>query len=228
MLPTILISAGHADDDVGARGTDHDEADLTLDLRDRVIDALGEVKGHRVIRDGDAGQNQTLRDAIRLARSAVLAVEIHFNPDIPKAKGSECFGTERTRTLCQRLARACDRHLGGGLRGGDGGYKHHTDSARGTLGFCRAGGVVLEVCFINAASLAIYLPKRDALARSIAAVVREEVGAGSLLGAGAKASLSSLGDLDWPARARRMVAPGTRSERERALAAPHRRRRRRA
>lgn len=221
---TILVSAGHDDRKKGAVGKGHLEADLTLALREAVIAELVPVKGFTVIRDGEAGENLALWRAAALARTADLAVEIHFNPNA-NAKGAECFGTEDTKSFCQRLAQACAKHMGRGLRGGRGGYKHHSESQHKSLAFVRAGGVVLEVCWMNRRGVEIYEQKRDLIASDIARVIRNEATAllreddGGVLEAGASAKGIAA------SRGRHIVSPGSASGRARSLAAPHRRNR---
>lgn len=221
----ILLSAGHGGGAAGAQGPEHNEAELTLDLRDRVIAALGAVKGFVVKSDGKKGENLSLSKAIVLAREADIAVEIHFNNDVPGASGAECFGTKDTAAFCRALSKACAQQMGDGVRGRDGGYKHHTDSFVGSLGFVRAGGVVLEVCFLNEDDMQVYLPKRDAIAGAIADVIRKHAlgkrRSPEVREGWGRASLATTHP--GPTRGRHLVAPGTQSRRHRTLGAPQRR-----
>lgn len=211
----ILISAGHGGGDPGTPGADHTEAALALELRDLVASRVQRL-GHTVVRDGEPGQNLGLRQAIARARSAAVAVELHFNASTPGATGVECLGTEETRALCVHLTRAVAAVLGTPIRGSRGGYLHHTDSARGTLGFCRAGGVILEVCFMNDGDLGRYLPRKLRVAEAIANVVH-------LASSRCLAVPPGESTLAAPLRPRRGIAPGTASTGARSRSAPQRR-----
>lgn len=207
---TILVSAGHGGGDGGTPGAGHTEAALALELRDLVVPRLQRF-GHTVERDGAAGTNETLRAAIARARLADVAVELHFNSSAPNATGVECLGTEDTRLLCIQMAQAVAAVLGTPLRNHRG-YLHHTQSPRGTLGFCRAGGVILETCFMNQHDLGIYIPRKQRVAEAIATVLHRA----------ATQCLYVAGEPAPPLRPRRAVAPGTTSTRARSRSAPQR------
>jgi hypothetical protein len=196
-------------------GYGHEEATLALELRDLVHERLAR-SGHEVDRDGATGENLRLAIAIEKARAASLALELHFNGTLATATGTECFGTSDKRAICIELARATATVLGIGVRGGDGGFKLHTESQHGArgLGFCRAGGVLLEVCWMNQHDLDRYLPRKDAVADAVATVLARHV-------AEARADLPPAP----PARPRRATRPGTRSTLPHSPSAPQRRRR---
>lgn len=216
MGKTILVSAGHGAGDPGAEGFGHREADLALELRDMVAPLLAR-RGHTVMRDGEERENLSRFEAIARARRCDLALEIHFNGTDPAATGVECFGEESSRTLCKRLSRAVANVLGLKLRGGRGGYKHHTETRHGLkgLGFCKAGGVLLEVCWMNEHDLTLYLPRKAAIAGVIADVL-DAAAAGPLLDDDATAPSPT----STPARPRKRVAPGSST---RSRGAPQRR-----
>lgn len=211
----VLVSAGHGGRDRGAVGYGHAEADLALELRDLVFALLARM-GHHVDRDGDAGDNLRLTVAIEKARHAFVALELHFNGTLASATGVECFGQAGARPLCQRLAQATAAVLGLPLRGGMGGFKLHTESQHGArgLGFCRAGGVLLEVCWMNQRDLDRYLPRKAQVAAAIAGVLDAHV-----------RSAPAETTAPAPARPRRQTRPGTASVHARSLAAPQRQRR---
>jgi N-acetylmuramoyl-L-alanine amidase len=210
---SILVSAGHGGGDPGAQGYGHSEAALALELRDLVYERLQRA-GHTALRDGAGGENESLRRAIVRARGAGVALEIHYNAAIPTATGVEAFGTDETRQLCVRLSAAVASVLGIPVRGGAGGFKHHTTTRHGTLGFCRAGGVLIEVCFMNQRDLDRYLPRKAQVAQALADVLSMEANTG--LAAAARSVVA-------PTRPRRGVAPGTASVRRRSRSAPQRR-----
>ena len=174
----IFVSAGHGAGDPGALGPggpkyDFTEADLTLELRDLVIEELAR-RGERATRDGKAGESLSRDVSIERAASADVAVDLHFNAAADGGGGSgvECFGLEEDRALCKRFSKAVAAVLGLKLRG-VGGYKHHTETRHGKrgLGFCLAGGVLLEVCFLSKHDLERYLPRKIEVAKAIGDVL---------------------------------------------------------
>lgn len=147
----ILVSAGHTNnphDDRGAAGNGFIEGVETVKIRDSVASLLRD-RGLTVIEDGSDGVNDPLTKAIALARTADIAVEFHFNAGPPAATGVEVLSKTNNRKLAQRIAKEISSVLGIPARGGDGGWKSDSSGQHHRLGFCEAGGLIVEVCFIS-------------------------------------------------------------------------------
>lgn len=168
-MQPLLIAAGHSNTDPGACANGQQEAALALELRDMVAAYLRQA-GRDVTEDGADGVNLPLTEAIRLAKGR-FAVEIHFNAASPSAGGVECIAPVGLRYQAQKLAQATASALKIKPRG-DAGYTCEAQSQHKRLGFVRAGGLILEVCFItNATEMAWYLAQKHALARTLAATL---------------------------------------------------------
>ena len=167
-MPTILISAGHSETDPGAVGNGYKEADLAVDLRDRVAAILRGTWGLNILEDGDDGDNEPLTKAIALAKRSDVAVEFHWNAGVPAATGIEVLAKPDKKKLSQALATAVHNATGLKLRG-DSGWKSDKSGQHHRLGFCEAGGVIVEVCFLsNPNDLQSYLQNRDKVAENLA------------------------------------------------------------
>lgn len=116
-------------------------------LRDDVAEKLRTL-GHTVIEDGSDGVNDPLKRAIALARTAQTAVEFHFNAGPPKATGIEVLSKPKHKALAQRIAGAIHTATGLVLRG-ENGWKSDSSGQHHRLGFCQAGGLIVEVCFMS-------------------------------------------------------------------------------
>lgn len=170
----VLVSAGHtnvAGMDQGAAGNGFIEGKEAVEIRDRVAAILRE-RGVSVLEDGADGVSEPLTKAIVLARKADIAVEFHFNAGPPAATGIEVLSKPNKRPLALRLAAAINRATGISLRGGDGGWKSDQSGQHHRLGFCEAGGLIVEMCFIsNASDMAVYEANFEAIVRGIAEVL---------------------------------------------------------
>src|SRR5690554_4284596 len=62
---TLFISAGHSDADPGAVGNGYTEADIVLEFRDYLAEAL-RARGVEFRKDGEPGQNLPLARAWRM------------------------------------------------------------------------------------------------------------------------------------------------------------------
>lgn len=170
MSKTILISAGHSTvppKDSGAVGNGFVEAKEALRLRDAVAAKL-RAKNFIVLEDGADDISEPLTKAIALAKKANVAVEIHFNAGPPTATGIEVLCKPHLKPLAQRLAKALGDATGLVLRG-EKGWKADSSGQHHRLGFCEAGGLILEVCFIsNARDMNAYNTNFEALAEMLA------------------------------------------------------------
>lgn len=173
MNKTILVSAGHSTVpplDPGAVGNGFTEAYLPLELRDLVADLLLE-KGLQVLEDGADGENLPLKKAIALARSADIAVEFHWNAGPPSATGIEVLAKPDKKRLAQQIAQAISGVTNLKLRG-DNGWKPANSGQHRRLGFCEAGGLIVEVCFISSSvDMGRYTANKGRVAAAIAEVL---------------------------------------------------------
>jgi N-acetylmuramoyl-L-alanine amidase len=145
----FTVTAGHGAGDPGAVAADGTtEAALMTELRNIVADKLRKA-GHEVKTDGAAWQNLPLVHALTLVPGSDVAVELHMNAATNVlARGVEVVSlptrTEQARTIARRIAHVIESPVRG-----SGGWIDQSQSARGRLGFVRAGGLVVEVGFIS-------------------------------------------------------------------------------
>lgn len=169
---TLFISAGHDDVRQGAYGNGYSEADIVLEFRDLVADAL---RGRVIFgRDGDRGINLPLKEAVRQARVRDVAVEFHCNAfDDPRVCGVETLGRTKHDMLGARLCEAVARMLGTENRGPRG----EGDGQHSRLAFVsEGGGLILELFFLtNKDDLDAYLLHKYELAEAVAGVLVDEV-----------------------------------------------------
>jgi len=169
----FLISAGHTNapgQDRGAAGSGYIEGVEAVEIRDSLAATLRN-KGCSVIEDGADGVSEPLKKAIVLARKADVAIEIHFNAGPPAATGIEVLAKSKHTKLAQRLAQAIHDATGIKLRG-DGGWKSDSSGQHHRLGFCEAGGLIVEMCFIsNASDMAAYKNNFGAVIDNLAAAL---------------------------------------------------------
>jgi N-acetylmuramoyl-L-alanine amidase len=165
----FTITAGHGARDPGAVAANGlTEAQLMTELRDMVVTILRQ-DGHQVKTDGARWQNLPLVHALTLVPGADVAIELHTNAaENPKATGVEVISLpaekEMARTVARRIAHALEIPVRGA-----GGWIDQAQSARGRLGFVRAGGLVVETFFLsNPADLAKYLQRKPLVAAVIA------------------------------------------------------------
>lgn len=171
----FTVTAGHGGSDPGAVAFDVNERDLMTQLRDVLADKLRKA-GHQVKTDGGRLQNLPLVHAITLVPGSDMAVELHTNAfSNPAAGGVEVISLPNRKADAQRIAAAISRVLEIPLRG-ERGWIDQSKSARGRLGFVRAGGLVVEVFFIsNPSELARYQSRYWMVATAIAdAMVNKE------------------------------------------------------
>jgi hypothetical protein len=170
MSGTVMVSAGHSTVppvDPGATANGHVEALLALELRDMVASRL-RAAGITVVTDGADGLSDPLIKAIQLAKKATVAVEIHWNSHPKMVTGVECLAKEHRKPLAKACAGAVAKATGLELRG-EAGWKPHNSGHHKNPGFCRVGGVILELCYIhNPDDMTKYLTNKDKVADLLA------------------------------------------------------------
>ncbi len=171
----LVITAGHGAGDPGAVAADGTtENALMTELRDIVADKLRKA-GHQVKTDGGWRQNLPLPYAITLIPGSDVAIELHTNAAANVfATGVEVVSLPEQAPLARRIAQAIARILQIKVRG-DGGWIDQAATARGRLGYVRAGGLVVEVFFLsNPAELATYQLRKWLVASAIADAITLE------------------------------------------------------
>lgn len=171
-VKTLFISAGHSDTDPGAVGNGYAEADIVLEFRSLLAEALRDKITFG--KDGEQGENLPLRDAWRMAAQYDVAVEFHCNAfSDPRATGVETLGGDAA--LGERLCRTISTVLGIPDRG----PKGEASGQHSRLAFVsRGGGIIVELFFItNANDLVAYQKNKRRLANAVADVLLDEVAA---------------------------------------------------
>ena len=172
-LGFATITAGHSNSDPGAVNGKIKEADLVPNFRNAVSFYLREA-GVQVTNDGTGSENGPLSSAIKLIKGSSVAVEFHMNAAASKqGNGVETSALPKDKNLAQDLSAAVASALGSRLRGNDG-WIDQSQSARGSLGYINAGGLIVELGFIsNEAELAAYQARYWIAAKAVAKVLIE-------------------------------------------------------
>jgi len=172
-LGFVAVTAGHSNTDPGAVNGKVKEADLVVNFRNAVTYYLREA-GVQVKTDGTGSRNDPLSSAIKLIKGSSVAVEFHMNAATSKqANGVETIALPKDKKLAQDLSAAVASALGSRLRG-DNGWIDQSKSARGSLGYINAGGLIVELGFIsNEAELAAYQARYWIAAKAVAKVLIE-------------------------------------------------------
>ena len=171
---TYTITAGHSMYDPGAVAkTGETEAALMVELRDIVAHKL-RLTGHTVRTDGGWRHNLPLVNALALIPGSRAAIELHTNAHTnTSATGVEVVSLPAQRELARTIARRIAHVLQLPVRGA-GGWIDQTQTARGRLGFVRAGGLVVECFFLsNPQDLARYQERKWLVASAIVAALNE-------------------------------------------------------
>jgi N-acetylmuramoyl-L-alanine amidase len=171
------VTAGHGGKDPGAVAADGTtEAALMTELRDVVAHKLRQ-QGHTVRTDGGWRANLPLPYAITLVLGSAAAIELHTNAaQHPGANGVEVVALPKQAPMARRIARRIAHALSMRVRG-DGGWIDQSKTARGRLGFVRAGGLVVEVFFLsNPKDLETYRARVWLVAEAIAIALTEADG----------------------------------------------------
>lgn len=172
-MKRILISAGHSDADPGACYSGLREADLMLELRDKLAEAVSKG-GFKVVEDGSNCENLPLAAAKALVSTTDFAIELHTNASSnSSATGVEVLSKPQHGEAASKIAAAIASALEIPLRGAKG-WKDPSESARGRLGFVEAGGLIVEVFFLsNETDLQKYLSNKELVCSNIAEAIGE-------------------------------------------------------
>ena len=169
----VTVTAGHSNTDPGAVNGKYKEAELVSQFRNAVAYYLREA-GIQYKTDGVGTTNQDLNAAIKLIKGSSVAVEFHMNAATSKqANGIETIALPKDKKLAQDLSKAVADAFGSRLRGNNG-WIDQSQSARGSLGYINAGGLIVELGFIsNEAELAAFQARYWIAAKAVAKVLIE-------------------------------------------------------
>ena len=172
-LGFVTITAGHSNTDPGAVNGKIKESELVTNFRNAVVHYLREA-GITTRTDGTGTQNDPLSAALKVIKGSSAAVEFHMNAAASKqANGIETIALPRDKKLAQDLSAAVATALGSRLRG-DNGWIDQSKSARGSLAYINAGGLIVELGFIsNEAELAAFQARYWIAAKAVAKVLIE-------------------------------------------------------
>lgn len=172
-LGFVTVTAGHSNTDPGAVNGKIKEADLVVNFRNAVAFYLREA-GIATKTDGTSTRNDPLSSALKLIKGSSVAVEFHMNAAASKqANGIETIALPQDKKLAKDLSAAVATALGSRLRGEDG-WIDQSKSARGSLAYINAGGLIVELGFIsNEAELAAFQARYWIAAKAVAKVLIE-------------------------------------------------------
>lgn len=166
----IYLSAGHSNSDPGAVANGYKEADIAVELRNLISEELKKLHVDHVC-DSNLANNLDLKSTINKINliKPKLAIELHCNASTnPSATGVECLSLTNNKKASQLISATIAKVLGLKLRG-DSGWQDQSVSPHGTLGFCRVGGIIIELFFIsNPKDLQSYQKNKNILAKEIA------------------------------------------------------------
>lgn len=147
------ISAGHHKKDPGAIANGLKEADLTVRVRDKVVEILHGINEipYKIITDDD---DETLAEYLKRIKpgSGSVVIEFHFDAAAnPDATGTSAFYADDAGLDSRRFAADMCIATANTLGIRNRGAHSETESHRGRLGLVHEQGIncLLEVCFIT-------------------------------------------------------------------------------
>ncbi len=149
----LYLIAGHHNKDNGATALGNKEKDLTIELRDLILEYIKESSPKAyVVLDDD---NDTLSQVINKVNATIhkddILLDIHFNAFNSKVSGVECFipkiSSNIEKTIAKDICEFYTRYMVIPNRG----VKTPDESARGSLGILKGTGnrILVETCFMD-------------------------------------------------------------------------------
>lgn len=176
-MRTLILSAGHSNNPSGDRGTfalGRHEGDLTIELRDLIVDKLKKLGVTPITDPNTNALRQSLAFFKQFFNPRNISVDIHFNAFNGVATGTEVLipasATIFERNLATELSIGMSRVTGLRNRG----VKTEKDSARGRLAWLNTSQeeVLLEICFMdNKQDMTLYQNNKLILAEKIAQIL---------------------------------------------------------
>ncbi len=172
-MKKLFLIAGHNVNDPGAVSTVK-EADLTVELRDLIIQSLLAHNSSMVIvKDSDKDSlAQVIARINGQISEADILIDIHFNSSgNPKATGAEVLVKTGSEADIVKNAVILSATIAKQLEIKDRGVKTEKDAARPRIGILHGAGdrYLLEICFIsNPTDLQSYQKNKFVLANAIA------------------------------------------------------------
>lgn len=177
----ILLISGHGNGDPGAvsriNGVQYREADETRAMTDLIKKYLGKycsVVQYPKERNAYHDYHKGVLSTIGNFKAFDYVLEVHFNAYLAgqadgKTKGTECYVTTSEKSvgvetkICENISKFGFRNRG---------VKRYNYAVINTAKKNGTSSALLEVCFIDDPDdMAIYVPRRDAIAKSIADAV---------------------------------------------------------
>lgn len=177
----ILLISGHGNGDPGAvsriNGVQYREADETRAMTDLIKKYLGKycsVVQYPKERNAYHDYHKGVLSTIGNFKAFDYVLEVHFNAYMAgqadgKTKGTECYVTTSEKSvgvetkICENISKFGFRNRG---------VKRYNYAVINTAKKNGTSSALLEVCFIDDPDdMAIYVPRRDAIAKSIADAV---------------------------------------------------------
>lgn len=152
MNEIAIPSAGHHSKDPGAIGNGYKEADVTILIRNAVMEHL-KCYTNETTTDKDWETNTQYQNRIRGIKGKVV-LDIHLNAATPSANGTEVIVSKNAGQMSKDFGKeildATCLILGTRSRG----LIDETKTARGSIGIVNMSGIaaLVEVCFISNAS----------------------------------------------------------------------------
>lgn len=178
MARTLFISAGHGGSDPGATGNGYVERELTIELRQLIVNELNKLGITPRIDDNRNALAQTLAWLRGKFKSKDILLDIHWNASHnTTARGAEIIVPDKASQFEILLSNSLLKVLTDiGFR--NRGVKPESETFRKRLGWMRpnAENVLIEVCFItNTSDMMLYVNSKNIIAKRLALVLREYI-----------------------------------------------------
>jgi len=182
-MKTLFLDAGHSLTDSGAvavhNGVSFKESELTIALRNAMLQILDKDTGFRTIHDSD---NHNLVRTCAAAKAKLQKGDwlcsLHFNAGSATASGVEVFVAEDASLSAKTLGQLLCNLIATELNIPNRGVKSETESAHKRLGIlhCSTHALLIEVCFISSESdMSKYQAKQATLAQQMALTIAKHI-----------------------------------------------------